>query len=154
MKQPTISSITSAMTSRWSALSWFVPMSPAFASMPVRRYPLSTRCERAADWTRMRMPGDQPAGRSRVRWFVALVAATIIAAIPTRITSHDFALGIPFTWRTRQTLVASADELRELHSLNWGLLLLDIAIVLTVLVALRFAINGVFFKRRPDANVS
>src|SRR5262245_45383503 len=84
----------------------------------VRAYALSTRCERAADWTRMRMPGDQPAGRSRVRWFVALVAATIIAAIPTRITSHDFALGIPFTWRTRQTLVASADELRELHSLN------------------------------------
>ena len=43
--------------------------------------------------------------RSAVRWSVAVVGATLVAAIPTRLADHDSAIGFPFTWHTAQEIV-------------------------------------------------
>jgi hypothetical protein len=40
-----------------------------------------------------------------LKWSLLIVAAVIIAAIPTHLSSHDVALGVPFTWHTRQQVV-------------------------------------------------
>ena len=76
--------------------------------------------------------------RSVVRWFVAVVAATVIAAIPRRLRSHDLAVGTPLTWHTRQEVITLGEQP---HGFSLWLLLVDIALVLVGLVMLRMAIS-------------
>jgi len=78
---------------------------------------------------------------------VAIVAATFVAAIPTRLSTHDLAVGFPFTWRTRQEIVTFGEQP---HSFNLWLLLFDIALVLVVFVLLRIAISRLIHRRGTD----
>jgi hypothetical protein len=72
--------------------------------------------------------------RSALRWLLAAVAATLVAAIPTRLSMHDLAVGLPFTWHTRQEIVTLGEQP---NALSLWLLLLDIALVLGFLIVLR-----------------
>ena len=62
------------------------------------------------------------------RTLVAIVAI-VIAAIPTRLGSHDVAVGFPFTWYTRQEVITFGEQP---HTFSFLLLLSDIAIALLV----------------------
>src|SRR5215472_7310598 len=72
-----------------------------------------------------------------LKWSLLIAGALIIAAIPTRVSSHDVAVGIPFTWHTRQEVVTLG---AQPHSFSAGFLLADFGISLLVLsvVASRF----------------
>ena len=76
---------------------------------------------------------------------MAVVAATFIASIPTRVSMHDLAIGFPFTWHSRQEIVTLGEQS---HSFSSGLLLLDVALALAVFVVARVAISR--FVRRPS----
>ena len=89
--------------------------------------------------------------RSTVRWLVAIAAATFVAAIPTPLSMHDLAVGIPFTWHTRQEIITLGEQP---HSFTLWLLLLDIAIVLAVLTLLRIAFSRLIHRRGPDERVT
>lgn len=89
--------------------------------------------------------------RSLVRWLVTIAAATFIAAIPTRLSMHDLAVGFPFTWRTRQEIVTLGEQP---HSFSLWLLLLDVALVLVVFVVLRVGISRLVHGRRMDDKVT
>ena len=82
--------------------------------------------------------------RSAVRWLVAIVAAALVAAIPTRLSMHNLAVGIPFTWRTRQEVVTSGEQP---HTFTLWLLLLDIAIALAVFAMLRIFVRSLIHRR-------
>ena len=88
--------------------------------------------------------------RTVVRWLVAIVAAAFIAAIPTRLSSHDHAVGFPFTWYRLQEILT----LGEQSSLSLRLLLLDIALVLAALVVLRIVIGGLVRPRGKDGSAT
>jgi len=81
--------------------------------------------------------------RSVVRWLVAVAAATFIAAIPTRLSSHDLAVGIPLTWHTRQEVITLGEQP---HTFSLWLLLVDIALVLVALVMLRISISRLIHR--------
>src|SRR4051812_45947358 len=83
--------------------------------------------------------------RSTVRWLCVIVAATLVAAIPTRLSSHDSAIGFPFTWHTAQEIVTFGPQPRSFRP--W-LLFVDIAVVLSSLVLLRFFMRRVSGSRR------
>jgi len=71
--------------------------------------------------------------RTAVKWSLLAVVAIVIAVIPTRLGSHDVAVGVPFTWHTRQEIIAFGEQP---HSFSFLLLLADVAIALLVLAAL------------------
>jgi len=73
-----------------------------------------------------------PRMRTALKWIVFIFAAVIIAAIPTRLGSHDVAVGFPFTWHTRQEIITFGEQP---HSFSFLLLLSDVAIALLVLAA-------------------
>jgi membrane protein required for beta-lactamase induction len=75
---------------------------------------------------------------------VAILAATFIAAIPTRLSSHDVAVGRPFRWHSRQEIITLGERL---HNFSLGLLLLDVVLVLAVFVAVRIAVRKLIHKR-------
>jgi hypothetical protein len=85
--------------------------------------------------------------RSVVRWLLAIVAATFVAAIPSKLSSHDLAVGFPLTWQTRQEIITSGEQP---HSFNLWLLLFDVALVLAVFVVLRIAVSKFIHRRRTD----
>jgi hypothetical protein len=89
--------------------------------------------------------------RSVVRWRVAFTAATFVAAVPTRLNMHNFAVGFPFTWRTHQEIIASGEQP---HSFSLWLLPLDIALVLVVFVLLRIAVSRLIHGRGADERVT
>lgn len=68
--------------------------------------------------------------RTATKWISLVVVAIIIAAIPTRLTSHDVAVGFPFTWHTRQEIITFG---KQPHSFSFLLLLSNIAIALFVI---------------------
>jgi hypothetical protein len=88
--------------------------------------------------------------RSTVRWLVAIAAAMLVAAIPTRLGSHDVAVGFPFTWHTRQEVITLGEQP---HSFSFSLLLLDIVFVLAVFIALRIGIR-LIHRRGTDERVT
>ena len=67
---------------------------------------------------------------STLKGSVLVVLALAIAAIPTRLSSHDVAIGFPFTWHMRQEIVTLGEQP---HSFNALLLLADFGIALLVL---------------------
>jgi len=82
---------------------------------------------------------------------VAIAVASFIAAIPTRLSMHDLAVGFPFTWHTRQEIVTLGEQP---HSFWLWLLLLDMALVLVVFVLLRAGISRLIHRRRMDYKVT
>jgi hypothetical protein len=89
--------------------------------------------------------------RSVVRWLVVIIAATFIAAIPTRLRSHDSAAGFPFTWYNLQEIFTLGEYAL---SFSLWLLLLDIALVLAAFVVLRIVISKLIHRRGKDASVT
>jgi MFS superfamily sulfate permease-like transporter len=89
--------------------------------------------------------------RRVVRWLVAIIAATFIAAIPTRLSSHDSAAGFPFTWYNIQGIFTLGEYAL---SFSLWLLLLDIALVLAAFVVLRIVISKLIHRRGKDASVT
>ncbi len=71
--------------------------------------------------------------RTVLKWTLLVLAAIVIAAIPTRLGSHDVAVGFPFTWHSRQEIITFGEQP---HSFSFLLLLSDVAIALLVLAAL------------------
>ena len=71
--------------------------------------------------------------RTVLKWSFLAVAAIIIAAIPTRLSIHDLAVGFPFTWHTRQEVITLGEQP---HSFSFLFLLLDFAMALLALAAL------------------
>jgi len=65
--------------------------------------------------------------RTALKWSLLAVAAIIIAAIPTRVASHDVAVGFPFTWHTRQEIITFGEQP---HTFSLLLLLADVGIAL------------------------
>src|SRR6267142_744770 len=65
-----------------------------------------------------------------LRWLLRLVAAILIANIPTRLSMHDLAVGVPFTWQTRQEIVSVG---QHPHSFSLILFILDVGVCLLVL---------------------
>ena len=61
---------------------------------------------------------------------VLIFAALVIAAIPTRLGSHDVAVGFPFTWHTSQQIITFGEQP---HSFSFLVLLCDFGIALLVL---------------------
>jgi hypothetical protein len=78
--------------------------------------------------------------RNALKWSVLVVAAVMIAAIPKRISSHDVAIGFPFTWHTRQEIVTLGEQP---HTFSALLLVCDFGIALLVL-----AVVGKFIGTR------
>jgi len=72
--------------------------------------------------------------RTVLRWLLATVAATFIAVIPTRLSMHDLAVGLPLTWHSRREIVTLWEQS---DTLSYRLLLLDIALVLAFFIMLR-----------------
>ena len=70
--------------------------------------------------------------RTALKWNLLIVAAVVITSIPTRLGSHDVALGVPFTWHTRQEVVTFGEQP---HSFNAAMLLADFCTSLLVLSA-------------------
>ena len=68
--------------------------------------------------------------RTAIKWSLLAVVAIVIAAIPTRLGSHDVAVGFPFTWHTRHEIITFG---AQPHSFSFLLLLSDVAIALLVL---------------------
>jgi hypothetical protein len=65
-----------------------------------------------------------------------VLAALVIAFIPTRVGSHGVAIGLPFTWYTSQEIVTFGKQPQSFSAL---LLLSDVGTALLVLaVVLRF----------------
>ena len=89
--------------------------------------------------------------RSTVRWLVAIATAMFVAAIPTRLGSHDVAVGFPFTWHTRLEVVTLGEQP---HSFSLSLLLLDIVLVLIVFIALRIGVSRLIHRRGTDERVT
>ena len=84
--------------------------------------------------------------RNVLRWLATLVAATLVASIPTRIASHHLAVGLPFTWYTRQEIVTFGEQP---SSFSFWLVLLDVMIVVSIFVALRIAVRS-----RDDSTIT
>lgn len=76
--------------------------------------------------------------RDITRWGLLILGALFLAAIPTRLTDHDFAIGFPFTWHTHQEIVTFGPQP---ESFSVVFLLSDFALALLVLVVLRLAIK-------------
>jgi hypothetical protein len=72
--------------------------------------------------------------RTALRWLLATVAATFVAAFPTRLSDHDLAVGLPLTWHSRREIVTLGEQS---DTLSYWLLLLDIALVLAFFNMLR-----------------
>lgn len=70
--------------------------------------------------------------RTLLRWSCLVVVAMAIAAIPTRLSSHDVVVGFPFTWHIRHEVVSLK---KPLHGFSCIALILDLAIVLLALTA-------------------
>jgi hypothetical protein len=68
--------------------------------------------------------------RNTLKWSFLVFAALVIAAIPTRLASHDVAVGFPLTWHTRQEIITLGEQP---HSFSLLLLLCDVGIALLVL---------------------
>jgi hypothetical protein len=71
--------------------------------------------------------------RTTIRWSVLVFAALVIAAIPTRLGSHDVAVGFPFTWHARQEIISLGQQPQSFSAL---LLLCDFGIALLVLAVI------------------
>ena len=71
--------------------------------------------------------------RTAVKGTLLAVVAIVIAAIPTRLGSHDVAVGFPFTWHTRQEIITFGEQP---HSFSFLLLLSDVIIALLVVAVL------------------
>lgn len=71
--------------------------------------------------------------RTLLRWSSLVVVAMLIAAIPTRLSSHDVAVGFPFTWHTRQEVVSLGNSLRNF---SYVALILDLVIAVLALTAI------------------
>lgn len=69
--------------------------------------------------------------RSVIKWTLLAVVAIVIAAMPTRIGSHDVAIGFPLAWYARQEIITLGEQP---HSFSSILFLSDVAIALLVLV--------------------
>ena len=69
------------------------------------------------------------------RFFPLPILAIAVAAIPTRVSDHDVAVGFPFTWHSRQEVITLGEQP---HSSSAPLLMLDIAIALIILSAISF----------------
>ena len=69
---------------------------------------------------------------STLKWSLLVVASLMIAAMPTRLSSHDLAIGFPFTWHMRQEIVTLGEQP---HSFRALLLLSDFGLALLVLAA-------------------
>lgn len=67
-----------------------------------------------------------------LKWGLLVASALVIAAIPTHLSSHDIALGVPFTWHTRQEVAKLGPQP---DSFNAAMLLADFWIALLVLSA-------------------
>jgi hypothetical protein len=78
--------------------------------------------------------------RNALNWSVLVVAALLIAAVPTRISSHNVAVGFPFTWHTRQEIVTLGEQP---HTFSAFFLFCDFGIALVVL-----ALVVKFFRTR------
>jgi len=94
--------------------------------------------------------------RSSVRWGVAIVAALLIAAIPTRVSMHYLAVGFPLPWHIRQQGLASGGThsvtfcvFEQAQSFVFSLLLFDFAFALAVLVLLRALFSHIHRRVRP-----
>jgi hypothetical protein len=68
-----------------------------------------------------------------------VAGATITAAIATRLSDHDLALGFPFTWYTRQDIVTLGEQP---HSFSLLLMLLDFVIALLALATFVRLVRG------------
>lgn len=70
--------------------------------------------------------------RTALKWSLLVTAAIVIAAIPTHLSSHSVAVGVAFTWHTRQEVVTLGEQP---HSFNAAMLFADFWIALLVLSA-------------------
>lgn len=68
--------------------------------------------------------------RTIAKWGLLAFAALFIAAMPTRLGSHDVAVGVPFTWHTSQQTVTFG---QQLESFSFFLLFSDFALALLLL---------------------
>ena len=58
----------------------------------------------------------------------------MVAAIPTRLSVHNLAVGLPFTWHTRHEIVKLGEQS---DALSLWVLLMDIVLVLGFFVMIR-----------------
>jgi hypothetical protein len=65
--------------------------------------------------------------RTVLKWTFITIAALAVASFPTILSSHDVALGLPFTWYTRREIVTFGAQPNDVNLLK---LLLDISLVL------------------------
>jgi len=75
---------------------------------------------------------------------IATLAATLVAAIPTRLGAHDLAVGLAFTWHTRHEIVKLGEQS---GALDIWVLLMDIVLVLGFLIILRILFSKVVHWR-------
>ena len=78
--------------------------------------------------------------RTTLKWSLLVVSALLISAIPTQLGSHDFAVGFPFTWHTRQEIITLG---AQPYSFSFLLLLSDFGITLILL-----AVGAKLFRTR------
>jgi hypothetical protein len=71
--------------------------------------------------------------RTIAKWGLLIFSALLIASIPTRLGSHDVAVGIPFTWHTSQQIVTFGPQP---ESFSFLLLFSDFALALLLLAGL------------------
>ena len=81
---------------------------------------------------------NRPQVKTAVKWLVAITTATLLAASPTRVGSHDVAIGFPFTFHSRLEIITLGDQP---HSFSLVLFLLDIGIVLAAILGLAVALS-------------
>ena len=74
-----------------------------------------------------------PHMRTILKWSFLVFAALLIAAIPTRLGSHDVAVGFPFTWHARQEIITLGQQPQSFSAL---LVLCDFGIALLVLAVI------------------
>jgi len=72
------------------------------------------------------------------------VAAIFVAAIPTRVSVHYLAVGLPLTWHSRREIVRLGDNP---DNLSYWILLLDIALVLAFFIMLRILVSELIHWR-------
>jgi len=71
--------------------------------------------------------------RTIAKWGLLILGALFIAAIPTRLGSHEATVGVPFTWHTSQQIVTFGPQP---ESFSFFRLCLDFALALLLLAGL------------------
>ena len=71
--------------------------------------------------------------RTIAKWRLLIFGALFIAAIPTRVGSHDVAVGLPFTWHTSRQIVTFGPQPESFSFLR---LFSDFALALLLLAGL------------------